>query len=232
MFVRYKLKCHKNISVERKDGVMAKVLYITAHPHDDKQSYSMATGKAFIDTYKEVNANDEIVHLDLYRENIPHIDVDVFSGWGKLQTGKGFDELSAEEKAKVGRLSELTEQFISADKYVFVSPLWNFSFPPVLKAYIDSVSVAGKTFKYTAEGPVGLLTDKKALHIQARGGIYSEGPAAEMEMGHRYLNLIMQFFGVPSFEGLFVEGQAAMPDKAEEIKANAIARAKDLAQTF
>ncbi|MFE4428989.1 FMN-dependent NADH-azoreductase [Peribacillus butanolivorans] len=211
---------------------MTKVLYITAHPNDETQSYSMAVGKTFIETYKEVNPSHEIVNIDLYKENIPEIDVDVFSGWGKLQSGKGFEELSSEEKTKVGRLSELCEQFIVADKYIFVTPLWNFSFPPVLKAYIDSVSVAGKTFKYTDKGPVGLLTNKKALHIQARGGIYSEGPAAEMEMGHRYLNIIMQFFGVPSFEGLFVEGHAAMPDKAQEIKENAITRAKDLASTF
>lgn len=211
---------------------MTKVLYITAHPLDDTQSYSMAAGKAFIETYKEVNPTHEIVHIDLYKENIPQIDADVLSGWGKLQSGKGFEELSSEEKAKVGRLSELCEQFISADKYVFVTPMWNFSFPPVMKAYIDAVAVAGKTFKYTEQGPVSLLTDKKALHIQARGGFYSEGPAAEMEMGHRYLNAVMQFFGVPSFEGLFVEGHAAMPDKAQEIKENAIARAKDLAHTF
>jgi len=211
---------------------MATVLYITAHPHDDSQSYSMAVGKAFIDTYKEVNPSDNIVTLDLYKENIPEIDVDVFSGWGKLQSGKAFDDLSTEEKKKVSRLSELCEQFISADKYVFVTPMWNFSFPPVMKAYIDSVAVSGKTFKYTEQGPVGLLTNKKALHIQARGGIYSEGPAAAMEMGHRYLDIIMQFFGVPSFEGLFIEGHAAMPDKAQQIKENAIARAKDLAHTF
>ncbi|MFJ7728578.1 FMN-dependent NADH-azoreductase [Neobacillus sp. NPDC097160] len=211
---------------------MEKVLYITAHPHDETQSFSMAAGKAFIETYKEVNPNDEIVHIDLYKENIPHLDTDVFSGWGKLQSGKEFEELSVEEKAKVGRLNELSEQFISGDKYVFVTPLWNLSFPPIMKAYIDSIAVAGKTFKYTEQGPVGLLTDKKALHIQARGGIYSEGPAAEVEMGHRYLNVIMNFFGVPSFEGLFIEGHNAMPDKAHEIKANAIARAKDLAHTF
>lgn len=211
---------------------MAKVLYITAHPHDERLSYSMAAAKAFIDTYKEENPNDEVVHIDLYKETIPYIDTDVFQGWGKLQSGKGFEELSQEEQTKVGRLSELSEQFIAADKYVFVTPLWNFSFPPIMKAYIDSVAVAGKTFKYTEQGPVGLLTDKKALHIQARGGIYSEGPAAEMEMGHRYLNIIMNFFGVPSFEGLFIEGHAAMPEKAEEIKQNAIARAKDLGRTF
>jgi FMN-dependent NADH-azoreductase len=211
---------------------MAKVLYITAHPHDDTKSYSMAVGKAFIDTYKEVNPNDEVTHLDLYKENIPQLDVDVFSGWGKLQTGTGFDELSSEEKAKVGRLSELSEQFVAADKFVFVTPMWNFSFPPVMKAYLDSVAVSGKTFRYTEQGPVGLLTDKKALHIQARGGNYSEGPAAAMEMGHRYIGIMMQFFGVPSFEGIFVEGHNAMPDKAQEIKENAIARAKDLAHTF
>lgn len=146
-------------------------------------------------------------------------------GWGKLQSGKGFEELSAEEKAKVGRLNELSEQFISGDKYVFVTPLWNFSFPPVMKAYIDSIAVVGKTFKYTKQGPIG-------LHIQARGGIYSEGPAAEMEMGHRFLNVIMKFFGIPSFEGVFIEGHNAMPDKAQEIKENGIARAKDLAHTF
>lgn len=211
---------------------MTKVLYITAHPHDDTQSFSMAVGKAFIESYKEANPEHEVVNLDLYKEEIPHIDVDVFSGWGKLQSGKGFEELSAEEKNKVGRLSELCDQFISADKFIFVTPLWNFSFPPLMKAYIDAVSVAGKTFKYTEQGPVGLLTDKKALHIQARGGIYSEGPAAAMEMGHRYLDTVMKFYGVPSFEGLFVEGHAAMPDKADEIKNNAIARAKDLAKTF
>ncbi|WP_138417291.1 FMN-dependent NADH-azoreductase [Aquibacillus sediminis] len=211
---------------------MTKVLYITAHPHDEKLSFSMAAAKAFIDTYKERNPNDEVVHIDLYKENIPYIDADVFQGWGKLQSGNGFEELSKEEQEKVGRLNELSDQFIEADKYVFVTPLWNFSFPPLMKAYIDSVAVAGKAFKYTAEGPVGLLTDKKALHIQARGGIYSEGPAAAMEMGHRYLEVLMNFFGVPSFEGLFIEGHAAMPNKAEEIKQNAINRAKDFAHTF
>ncbi|WP_071394673.1 FMN-dependent NADH-azoreductase [Bacillus tuaregi] len=211
---------------------MTKLLYITAHPHDDTQSFSMAAGKAFIETYKEVHPKDEVVHLDLYKENIPQIDTDVFSGWGKLQSGKGFEELSNEEKAKVGRLNELSDQFVTGDKFVFVTPLWNLSFPPVVKAYIDSIAVAGKTFKYTENGSVGLLTDKKVLHIQARGGIYSEGPAAAFEMGHRYLQVIMGFFGVPSVDGLFIEGHAAMPDKAEEIKQNGIARARDLAHTF
>lgn len=205
---------------------MAQVLYITSHPSGAESSYSMATGQAFINTYRETHPDDDIVHLDLYKENIPHIDGDVLSAWGKLQAGKSLDDLSEGEKSKVSRLTELCDQFISADKYVFVTPMWNFSFPPVLKAYLDAVSVAGKTFKYTEEGPIGLLSDKKAFHIQGRGGIYSDGPAAEMEMGHRYLEVMMRFFGIPSFEGLYVEGHAAMPEKANEIKVNAISKAE------
>ncbi|UJF32356.1 FMN-dependent NADH-azoreductase [Paenibacillus hexagrammi] len=211
---------------------MAKILYITAHPHDHQTSYSMAVGKAFIDAYKEANSGDEVEHLDLYSVQVPHIDADVFSGWGKLRGGNEFSSLSKEEQAKVGRLSELAEQFVSADKYVIVTPMWNFSFPPIMKAYIDSVCVAGKTFKYTENGPVGLLPDKKMLHIQARGGIYSEGPAADMEMGHRYLGIIASFFGIKDFQGIFVEGHNQFPDKAQQIKEEAIQRAQALAKSF
>ena len=67
---------------------MTKVLYITAHPNDETKSYSLAVGKAFIDTYREVNPDHDIINVDLYKENVPEIDVDVFSGWGKLQSGK------------------------------------------------------------------------------------------------------------------------------------------------
>ena len=208
---------------------MADVLYITAHPHDHHTSFSMAAGKAFIDSYREAHPQDKIIHIDLYKEYIPHIDADVFSGWGKLRSGEA---LSEGEKAKVERLAELTDQFVAADKYVFVTPMWNFSFPPLMKAYIDSVCTAGKTFKYTENGSVGLLTNKKAIHIQARGGIYSEGPAADLEMGHRYLGIIMNFFGVPSFEGLFVEGHSQFPDRADSIKEEAVACAKEKAKQF
>jgi FMN-dependent NADH-azoreductase len=211
---------------------MATVLYITAHPHDHQSSFSLAVGKEFIDAYREANPSDEVVHLDLFKQDIPQIDADVFSGWGKLQSGSAFDQLSDAEKSKVARLGAIVDQFVAADKYVFVSPMWNFSFPPVLKAFIDAVSVAGKTFKYTENGPVGLLTDKKGLHIQASGGIYSEGPAAAFESGHSYLKKVAQFYGIPSVEGIFVEGMAVAPDQAQSIKEKAIVKAKELATKF
>ena len=208
---------------------MTKLLYITAHPLDELASNSMAAGKAFIDAYKENHQNDEIRHIDLFKEDIPMIDKDVLTGWGKLRNG---DELTKEEQQKVNRFSEILDEFLSADKYVFVSPMWNLSFPPVLKAYIDAISIAGKTFKYTAEGPQGLLTDKKVLHIQSRGGFYSEGPAAEVESGDRYLKTIMTFLGVPSYERIIIEGHNAVPERTEEIKAASIAEAKEMSKNF
>lgn len=212
---------------------MTKVLYITANPNNENHSYSMATGKAFIETYRELNPSDEIIHIDLFKENIPYIDADVFSGWGKLQAGTDFGLLSEDEQTKVARLDQLCSQFIAADKYVFVTPFWNFSYPPVMKAYLDAVSVAGKSFKYSDEGqPIGLLTNKKSLHIQARGGFYSNSPAADLEMGHRHLEVMMQFFGVPSFEGIIIEGHNKAPERAKEIKENAILQARDLATKF
>ncbi|MBT2755911.1 FMN-dependent NADH-azoreductase [Mesobacillus foraminis] len=211
---------------------MATVLYITANPKEIQESFGLSVGEEFINAYREEHPNDEVVRLDLYKMTVPHIDTDVFNGWGKLQQGKAFDELNEEEKTKVSLISQLTDQFVAADKYVFVTPMWNLSAPPMLKAYIDNIAIAGKTFKYTAEGPVGLLTDKKALHIQARGGFYSEGPAAELEFGDRYLRAILSFMGVPSIETIAVEGMAATPDKADEIKQNAIEKAKQQAKEF
>lgn len=208
---------------------MAKLLYITAHPLDELASNSMAAGKAFLESYKENHSSDEVKHIDLFKEDIPMIDKDVLTGWGKLRNG---DTLTNEEQQKVDRLSAILDEFLAADKYVFVSPMWNLSFPPVLKAYIDAISIAGKTFKYTAEGPQGLLTDKKVLHIQSRGGFYSEGPAAEMESGDRYLKTIMSFLGVPSYETVIIEGHNAEPERTEEIKAASLAEAREMSKNF
>ncbi|OZT13052.1 FMN-dependent NADH-azoreductase [Priestia aryabhattai] len=211
---------------------MANVLYITAHPLSEDESLSMAVGQQFIEAYQKTNPNDEVVHLDLYTADIPFLDKDVFNGWKKLRTTGSLEELSSDERMKVGRLAELGAQFLLADKYVFVTPMWNFSVPAIMKAYIDAIAVSGKTFTYTKEGAEGLLKGKKALHIQARGDVYSEGPEVNREMGHRYLEVMMDFFGIESFESIIIEGQVKFPTKAKELKEKAINQALNIATTF
>ncbi|EJL26095.1 NAD(P)H-dependent oxidoreductase [Brevibacillus sp. BC25] len=213
---------------------MATVLYITANPHDHEKSYSMLVGKEFVQTYRSANPNDEVIHLDLYKMDIPQLDLDVFSGWGKLKAGIAFDQLTEAEIRKLSRMDELVDQFVAADKYIFVTPIWNYSYPPVMKSYIDSICIAGKTFKYLPDvGRVGLLSDKKAVHIQASGSFLSPGSDdADLEMGHRHLKAIMEFVGVPTFEAIFVEGMAAKPEQEPAIKEKAMQQAREIAMKF
>jgi FMN-dependent NADH-azoreductase len=211
---------------------MKKVLFITANPKAANDSFSLTVGQEFIEAYKQENPADEVVTIDLFEANVPMIDGEVLEAWGKLAAGTAFTDLSESQQAKVGAMNANLEQFIEADRYVFVTPMWNFSYPPVVKAYIDNLAVAGRTFKYTENGPVGLLEGKKALHIQATGGIYSEGPAAAMDFGHNHLKAVLAFMGVTDVELLAVEGMGAMPQQAEEIKAAAIEKAKEAAARF
>ena len=211
---------------------MAELLYINSNPKPEGQSFGLQVGRTFLEEYKNSHPNDKVTELDLYQMGIPHLDADVFNGWGKLQQGSAFDQLTNEEKSKVGRINELTDQFVAADKYVFVTPLWNLSLPPITKAYIDAICIAGKTFDYTEQGPQGLLKDKKAFHIHACGGVYSEGPAKDFEFGSKYVVGILNFLGVTAVETLFVEGMAQTPDQAENIKNQAAGKAKVVAKNF
>ncbi|WP_027415619.1 FMN-dependent NADH-azoreductase [Aneurinibacillus terranovensis] len=208
---------------------MAKVLYITANPKPIDLSYSLQLGDHFLAEYRKHNPNDTIEHVDLYKVDVPFIDGLVLGAWGKLAHGQ---ELTGEETRVINRMDEILNQFLSADKYIFVTPLWNLSYPPMLKAYIDNILMAGKTFKYTEAGSEGLLKGKSVLHIQARGGFYSEGPAVALEFTNPYLKQIMAFIGITDYTHLYVEGMNATPDKANEILAAAKRNAEDVAFAF
>lgn len=211
---------------------MTNVLYITAHPLNGSESYSISAGEAFIEAYRMINPRSEIHHLDLYKVGIPSLDADILNARSKLEWGSELEQLPEIERSKLARLDELVDQFIQADKYVFVNPMWNFSYPPVMKAYIDAITVAGKTFSYTRNVPIGLLQNKRALHIQASGWVYSTGPDAGDEAGHRHLKSIMRFIGVTDLQALFIEGHDQYRDRSKEIKEEGMKQARALAATF
>lgn len=204
---------------------MATVLYVTANPKSIQRSFSLQVGKAFINSYELTNPLDDIIEIDLYREEIPLLDYDVFNAWDKLNEGV---PLTMIERKKLNRIHELTDQFISADKYVFVTPMWNFSFPPMFKAYIDAVCMAGKAFHYTERGPVGLLYNRKAVHIQARGGYYMYGSAKAMEYGDSYLRMILGFMGITDIYSIVLEGTLD-PYRNQEVLQSGLQQAKEVA---
>lgn len=171
---------------------MAQLLYIKANPKPDADSITFQLSEAFVEAYQKNHPGDEIVTLDLYREGVRFLSG---SDLRDMFSGKDFD------------VRQYATQFARADKYIFAAPLWNLSIPAILKAYIDYITFAGITFKYTATGPVGLLAgqNKKAAYLVARGGSYGAKPMADFEMGERYLRTIMGFLGVTDFQTVACE---------------------------
>ncbi|MBS4220925.1 FMN-dependent NADH-azoreductase [Bacillus sp. FJAT-49711] len=208
---------------------MANVLYIKVNPKSDEQSRSSMLANHFIEEYKRHHPEDTVEKLDLYKADIPFLDVDVFSAWGKFAA---HEELTETEMIKALRMDELTSQFLEADKLIFATPFWNLSYPPMLKAYIDTICIAGKTFHYTENGPVGLVPEKPLLLIEARGGIYSEGPAAEMENSYRYFKTIMGFMGLKNFTPVIAEGLDIDPNQTESILVEARQKLTNIAVDF
>lgn len=182
---------------------MSKVLYVKANIKNEGESRTFKVSDSFVEEYKKNNPEDEIITLDLYKENIDFLRVDDL---GKLFGPK-------DEESKNNSILKYAYQFADADKYIIAAPMWNLSFPAILKAYIDYVSVSGITFKYTAEGPVGLLNNKKAVHIVSRGGGYDNSP---YEMGDRYLRTILGFFGIKDIETIAIDNLDVMGVNVKE----------------
>ncbi|MCD4646708.1 FMN-dependent NADH-azoreductase [Bacillus mycoides] len=208
---------------------MATVLFVKANNRPADQAVSVKLYYAFLASYKESHPNDTVVELDLYNEELPYVGVDMING--TFKSVRGFD-LTAEEAKAVAVADKYLDQFLAADKVVFGFPLWNLTIPAVLHTYIDYLNRAGKTFKYTSEGPVGLIGNKKIALLNASGGVYSEGPKAPMEMAVKYVASMMGFFGAKDIEKIVIEGHNQFPDKAEEIIAAGLEKANKVASTF
>ncbi|MGG0655460.1 FMN-dependent NADH-azoreductase [Rummeliibacillus pycnus] len=208
---------------------MTTVLFVKANNRPANQAVSVKIYEAFLASFKESHPNDTVVELDLYKEELPYVGVDMINGTFKASRGL---DLTAEEAKAVAVADKYLEQFLAADKVVFGFPLWNLTIPAVLHTYIDYLNRAGKTFKYTPEGPTGLIGDKKIALLNASGGVYSEGPTAELEMAVKYVASMMSFFGVKNIEKIVIEGHNQFPDKAEEIIASGLEEAVKVASTF
>lgn len=155
----------------------------------------------------------EIVRRDLGAKPLPHLSGDDFLGRGAAP---------GERTPEQSRDAAVLDEFLAADVVVIGAPMYNFSIPSNLKAWIDRVAVAGKTFAYTEAGPVGLATGKRAVVISTRGGLYSEGPAAGMDHQESYLKTVLGFLGVTDVEFVRAERLGFGP----EVRAQSVADAR------
>jgi FMN-dependent NADH-azoreductase len=202
---------------------MSSILLLTSSPRSESLSTKIATELA--EKLKAQNPANTLVRRDLAASPLPHID-EAFT----TAIRKSADVHSLEEAAAAKASDVLIDELLAADTLIIGTGLINFNIYSTLKAWIDHVLRAGRTFSYTEKGPIGLAKGKKAYIVLASGGVYSEGPAAGLNHAVPYLKWILSFIGITDVETVYVEGLSLGPDAAEKAIGAAQARTEELAR--
>jgi len=184
---------------------MKRILIVESSPRGPESASRTLAGKvrARLEAqYPEAR----IVERDLAHGNVPHLDESTL----KAMTTR--DPVEAGTLKDALHLSdELTEELLSSDLLVIASPMWNFGIPSSLKAWIDHVVRAGKTFNYAGAGVEGLAKGKKAILVLASGGVFSEGPWKPWDTVEPYLRQILGFIGIDDVQTVRAEGMNIPP---------------------
>jgi len=185
-------------------------------------SVSRKVSAAIVDRLRQATPGLEIVYRDLTTIPLSHL-----SG-SHLAAAQG----AAPEAALLQDLAAgqaVLDEFLAADIVVLGAPMYNFTIPSQLKAWIDRIVVAGKTFKYGAQGAEGLAGNKRVIIAISRGGFYGAGtPAAALEHLETYLRGVFGFIGVANPEFIFADGVQVGPEHREKALASALLAATNL----
>jgi FMN-dependent NADH-azoreductase len=147
-----------------------------------------------------------VVERDLAKDRLPHLDQVA------LKAMTTHDPVEAQSLKGALHLSDqLTEELLSSDLLVIASPMWNFGIPSSLKAWIDHVVRAGKTFNYAGAGVEGLAKGKRAILVLASGGVFSDGPWKSWDTVEPYLRQILGFIGIDDVQTVRAEGMNIPP---------------------
>jgi FMN-dependent NADH-azoreductase len=171
-----------------------------------QNSASRALTDSIVEQLKAPNWGEQVVARDLFADPIPHLTLDAFAD------------------------SSVLEEFQAADIVVIGAPMYNFSVPSQLKAWIDRIVIAGKTFQYGANGPEGLARGKRVIIALARGGFYGEGSPIRAALEHveTYLRGVFNFIGIePEF--VIAEGVNVSPEQRESALKQALVEVELLA---
>jgi len=203
---------------------MATVLIVKAHPLDPQKSYALRALEEFETRFASLYPEDRIEIVDVFEDEIPTLDKPLLEAMAAAKKG---EEIASEQAERLERYNAFTQQFLSADKIVVVNPLWNLNVPSQLVSWINTINVAGLTFKDGPEGSIGLIKDKKLLHIQSNGGVYAgQDPAAQ------YIKSIFEFLGFKDIQQVFIEGQSADPSQAQAIFEEAMGKIDNILLHF
>jgi FMN-dependent NADH-azoreductase len=160
-----------------------------------ENSASRAVTREIVSRWRAAQPDIEVQYLDLAAQDLPHL------------SGKSLAQV---DKLEAARNAAMLVDFLAADVIVIGAPMYNFSIPSQLKAWIDRITIAGKTFRYTDSGPEGLAGGKQIVVALSRGGVYA--PNAPGEFVESYLKFVFGFLGVNNVAFVRAEGLAISPE--------------------
>lgn len=181
---------------------MTKLLVINSSPMGD-MSVSRKLTASFVEKYEKANAGVEVIEHDTSALSLPHADGEILGAYFTPE-----DQRDETQNAHIKRSDDLINTVKEADAIVIGAPMHNFGIPSGLKAYIDHIARAGETFKYTENGPVGLIEDKPVYILATRGGDYSENGYPQMDFVLPYLQTVLGFLGISNVTLLQANGLA------------------------
>ena len=185
-----------------------KLLHIDSSPLGDASVSRQLTRKA-VAQWTASHPATEVEYLDLAASAPSHLDMDSLG----FRLGIDAAELTPAQKRENALSEKLVSQFLAADVVVIGAPMYNFAIPSQLKAWIDRIAQAGRTFRYTAAGPEGLATGKTMIVVSTRGGMYAGLPGEVMDHQESYLKTVFGFLGIADVRFVRAEG-LAMGDQA------------------
>jgi len=188
---------------------MTTALIVTSSANGEA-SVSSRLAATLAERLREADPSAHILLRDVGSDPLPHLTADTVAAIKS--------EPATEAELAARALSDsLVEELAAADILVIASPMYNFGMSSTLKAWFDHVLRAGVTFRYTAEGPEGLMTGKKAVLIESRAGFYSEGPGAAMDGQEPHIRNLLGFIGIDDVTVIRAEKLAFGPEAAEAI---------------
>lgn len=167
-------------------------------------SLSSSLAGEYVARWRRENPGGHVIERDLARDPVPHLSAATFAAFLA-----GDDERGPMQAAAVARSDELVRELKVADEIVMAVPMYNFGIPSTLKSYFDHIARAGVTFRYTDNGPVGLLSGKRALLVATRGGRYAGTP---LDTQTQYLKTFLSFVGIDDTRFVYAEGTAMGED--------------------
>lgn len=185
---------------------MRKVLVIKSSIKVDGNSSRLVD--ELVKRWTDAHPEDSITHRDLLHTPLPHLAESTY-----MTMPVQADQRTAEQEADMALSDELTDEFLAAEHIIMGIPMYNFAVPSGFKAYIDHIARLGLTFRYTAQGPVGLAGDKEVIIVLARGGIYWE---TKNDTQTPYLKAILGFMGIENIKFVVAEGLNISPEMYEK----------------